>query len=318
MLSELPRRQPPRRGRRTRDGALAPSGTVALGGGTSGAGFTLLEILIATAILSIGLVSIVALFPAAIGLGKKVIDKSNAIVIAQSVAESIREGVRTRKRFLVRGNDVDVYFVFKHDGVRDSVPSDPRVESARHDYFVLLPRFRRGQKFSGGTNAVRRAKAIARGKAFVYPETDRPKNGGGDSMKADDDSNDLFGDRKDVWNLRIEKTYPLGRDLLKSVLLRKSQALGLEPDRRTEQALAADPQVLPDMRREVLQQYSYAFVITPSYFDADISEVRDFEPGNYLYHIRVLVYRGFPEPRVLKNLVRQPKPVYELDFEVSL
>ena len=59
-------------------------------------GFTLLEILISTAILTIGLVSIVALFPVAIDVGRQVIEASNSVVIGQSVAEAIREYLEGR------------------------------------------------------------------------------------------------------------------------------------------------------------------------------------------------------------------------------
>ena len=66
-------------------------------------GFTILEIMIATAILTLGLVGILALFPVAIQMGKDVVETSTSVVIAESVADSIREGMRNRLRYTVRG-----------------------------------------------------------------------------------------------------------------------------------------------------------------------------------------------------------------------
>ena len=64
------------------EGRGRESGCNARAGGASG-GFTILEIMIATAILTLGLVSVLALFPVAIHTGKKVVDTSTAAVIAE-------------------------------------------------------------------------------------------------------------------------------------------------------------------------------------------------------------------------------------------
>jgi hypothetical protein len=40
-----------------------------------------------------------------------------------------------------------------------------------------------------------------------------------------------------------------------------------------------------------------------------------YEPGNRLYSVKVLVFRGFQKPGPDDP---SPTPVYELDFEVSL
>ena len=60
-------------------------------------GFTLIEILIATSILTLGLVGILALFPVAIKAGRTVVEASNSVVIAQSVVDAIRSGIRNSK-----------------------------------------------------------------------------------------------------------------------------------------------------------------------------------------------------------------------------
>jgi prepilin-type N-terminal cleavage/methylation domain-containing protein len=261
-------------------------------------GFTLLEILIATGILTIGLASIVSLFPVAMNVGRQVIEMSNAVVIAQSVAEAVRDGIRNRKRYSEtrQGGETNVYFVFQHDGVKDAVPSDVDRESPNHDYYVLLPRFRSGQKF-GGAGA--RTQAVQTGKTFIYPETDKDRpNGRGDASVADDDSDD-DGDDK-VWTLRVEDVYRLGNHLL------PVGNLGSE-------------QFLESIAQDVLQQYSYAFAITPSWFDADLTNSRtSFTPANQLYHVRVFVFRAFPDKTKVETLAEWPAPVHELDFEVAI
>ncbi len=55
--------------------------------------------MIATAILTLGLIGILALFPVAIHTGKQIVEMSTAVVIAESVAESIRDGIRNQLRY---------------------------------------------------------------------------------------------------------------------------------------------------------------------------------------------------------------------------
>lgn len=258
------------------------------------AGFTLMEVMLATAILTIGLASIVALFPVAIDVGRQVIESSNAVVIGQSVAESIRDGIRNRKRFITsRNGNTDVYFIFEHDGITDRIPASFDRESPRHDYFILLPRHPRGKAYPGATALDRRFLAVEASKTFLYPETDEPPNGGGDASRALDDARKQSVE--DIFDLRVEKVYELGQELY--------------PESRPSS------ERLADIEKEVLKQYSFAFAITPSYFDADLSEVRgNFEPANALYHVHVMVFRQFlePSPHTLPS-----KPVYELHFEVA-
>ncbi|MEM7230874.1 MAG: prepilin-type N-terminal cleavage/methylation domain-containing protein [Planctomycetota bacterium] len=257
--------------------------------------FTLLEILIATAILTIGLVSIVALFPVAINEGRKIIETSNSTVIAQSIAESIRDGIRNRKRIRIgRNNSSSTYFVLKHDGVKDVAPLDPLKERPNHDYYILLPRLRNGRKFTGG-NTQARLQSIAEGKTFLYPETDSPANGNGDALRADNDADD-DGD-PDPWGLRIEKVYELGQVL--------------DPNTRTPTEAR-----LKDLDSDVLKQYSFAFTISPSFFDANAAQVREYMPTGRLFHVRIMVFRGFV-PQT-DPAMEPTKPVYELDFEVAI
>jgi prepilin-type N-terminal cleavage/methylation domain-containing protein len=254
-------------------------------------GFTLLEILIATAILTIGLSSIVALFPVAINLGRQVVEVSNSVVVAQSVAEAIRDGIRNRKRFITRNNVTQAYFVLRHDGVTDRAPADPVRERPEHDYYILLPRFGRAQSFGGGTESASRVASLRAGKTFLYPEADEPRNGNGDAFRADDDADDDGDD--DFWTLKVTKVYQLGGRLNLDSVPEGSR--------------------VPDLATDVLRQYSFAFTITPSYFDADLSRVGDYQPANRLYHVRVMIFRGY----VYSEYAEPPKPIYELDFEVT-
>lgn len=255
-------------------------------------GFTILEIMIATAILTLGLVGILALFPVAIQMGKEVVETSTSVVVAESVADAIREGMRNQLRTVVRGGVTHTYFVFKHDGVKDPIPAQTRGERPNGDYYILLPRYPMGAKFPS------REVAIGSGKTFVYPETDPLPNGNGDAFSADDDGDDrrrIVGGQA-FEDIRVEKTYQLGKFL------------------PAENAPAADD-VLDDQRIEALKQYSFAFSIQPSYADVNMSQSKSIiEPGNRLYHVRVMVYRGFLPPGPDAD---PPEPDFELDFEVS-
>lgn len=260
-------------------------------GASRSAGFTILEIMIATAILTLGLVGILSLFPVAVHTGGQVVANTTAAVIAQSVAESIREGLRNRVRHVRRGNAVHSYFVFAHDGVKDPLPARRELERPEHDYYILLPRHRPDARFAS------RQRALEAAPTFVYPETDSNRNGGGDAFAADNDGDDRVvsasGGRvyKDVL---VEDTYKLGRFL------------------PSEESSSLGKRTLPDQTVDVWKQYSFAFTIQPSMNDVNLNpDERVFVPGNRLYRVKVMVFRGFvPNAGV--------EPVLELHFEVSL
>ena len=260
-------------------------------------GFTILEIMIATAILTLGLVGILALFPVAIRTGKQVVETSTAVVVAESVAEAIREGLHNSLRYVTRGNATHTYFVFKHDGVTDPIPGRREMERPDKDYYILLPRYRPGREgtFNNRDYSLRVAKT------FVYPETDANANGNGDAFIADDDGDDQrteLSSGENVAGIRVEKTYRLG---------------SLFPDTN---ALPSE-KVLDDQRIDELKQYSFAFAIRASYWDANLSLTEPpFQPGNRLYNVKVMVFRGFPEQ--VSTDVKAPEPVFEFDFEVSV
>jgi len=258
-------------------------------------GFTILEIMIATAILTLGLVGILALFPVAIHTGKQIVDTTTAAVVAQSVSEAIREGMRNSSRSIRRGNAVHTYFIFKHDGVEDAPPARREWERPDRDYYILLPRYRPGSEGRFSNRDV----ALSRGKTFLYPETDSLANGNGDAFAADDDGDDsttrIGGEL--IKDVRVEKVYHLGRFL------------------PADDAPSGED-VLDDQKIEALKQYSFAFTIRPSYWDVNVSPSEGvYEPGNRLYTVKVLVFRGFLKPSPSDP---SPAPVYELDFEVSL
>jgi len=256
------------------------------------AGFTILEIMIATAILTVGLVGILALFPVAIHSGKQIIQKSMAVVIAESVSDSIREGMRNNLRYLRKGEVTHAYFVFRHDGVKDEVPTRTEMERPDKDYYILLPRFRPRAQFPDRLSSGRASKV------FLYPEADGNANGNGDAFIADDDGDDLkeqLSDGTQRNKVLVEKTYQVGR------YLPAEDAIG--------------ETILDDQRIETLKQYSFAFTIQVSLYDTNLSLVdRFFEPGNKLYQVRVMVF----QEKILPGAPVPPRPVLELDFEVAL
>ena len=262
-------------------------------------GFTILEILIATAILTLGLVSILALFPYAIDLGKKVMERSTAVTIAKSVAEEIRAGIRNKKRVNTFGPMSYAYFVFDHDGVKDPIPRSREQERPSHDYYILFPKYRQEAQFEGATEDERRNKGAQAGMEFVYPEDDEPMNGGGNPFMAENDADDS----PDKSQIMVRKVYTIG-NLLPGI----DGAKGVAPEA-----------ILDDQIQDPFKQYSYAFSIRASKFDTNLSlNPRVFQPGNSLYHIRVMIFRAFTfnEERAQQD-GKGPEPIYEMDFEVA-
>jgi type II secretory pathway pseudopilin PulG len=267
------------------------------------AGFTILEILIASAIMAIGLVMILGLFPYGIKVGRQVVEDAQAVNIARSVAEALRAGMRNHSRSEDRDGSSVTYFLFQHDGVRDRAPPESARESPAHDYYILLPRHRNDRTFDAGTEAEARTRAVRESKTFLYPEDDdNDPNGGGDPFKADDDGDDHV-DRLGNRGVLVSKVYHMGEIFPKE----------------TDEG----PQVLDDQKIEVLKQYSFAFTIRPSFFDANLNQDQDsnsFKPGNELYHVRVMVFRAFDQnfvPSRGGEPAQPVPPIFELDFEVS-
>ena len=272
-------------------------------------GFTLIEILIATSILTLGLVGILALFPVAIKAGSSVVESSNAVVIAQSVVDAIRSGIRNSKGLSKKYQHP--YFILRHDGVEDEVPSDSKLVNPKSDYYILLPRFKANRKFPGPSDAKRRADSLRRGKLFVYPESDTRASGGGNALLADDDGDDFqkknaAGERQETY--RVLKVYRLGKKLIP----------GGDPDVAvgfSEEFLGAK-RVLRDMAIETLRQYSYAIKIRNSYYDADYSEDQSYMPANKLYHFTVMIFRGFPDREL--RMDEMIDPVMQVYFEAAI
>lgn len=270
-----------------------------------------MEILIASAILAIGMVMIVALFPFGIKVGKKVVDDTTAIAIARSVADAIRYGMRNNLRYNSRRDGTTYsYFVFQHDGVTDRVPALASQERPEHDYYILLPRHHLNREYPGATEDARRTRAVESGKTFVYPESDPDRssglgispNGGGDPSRADDDGDD-FMVTPDFRTILVRKVYELGQTFP------GDQEEGVE--------------ILDDQKIEVLKQYSFAFSIRTSYFDTNLADTAGkYRPGNELYHVRVMIFRSFyqdfrPESEGSGAPAKPATPVFELDFEVA-
>lgn len=274
----------------TRSAVGRPSRSRALG---RAGGFTLIEILIATSILTLGLVGILALFPVAIHTGKQVVESSSSVVIGQSVVDSIRSGIRNSKG-LSRSRPQSSYFILRHDGVTDKVPADPKLYNAKDDYYILLPRFPSERKFAAGSKG--RADSLRRGSVFIYPESDKKANGGGNALVADNDGDDYDRTTLDGGaerTFRVEKVYRLGQKLIPG---------GDPNDGQFSDAFLEDRRVFKDMTIDQLRQYSFAIKVRNSFYDADASEAGSYEPANKLYHFTVLIFRGFPEEGQVKGI----------------
>jgi prepilin-type N-terminal cleavage/methylation domain-containing protein len=247
--------------------------------GRGAAGFTLIEILIAMAVLMIGLVGIMAVFPHAMRSATSTVETSYAAAISQSVVDAIRLGL---KQLRVETDDAQG-FLFVHDGtvdldgdrqalLRELDLGDPQAVQAAmstlltRDYCILLPRPDEEQTGLGGGRVPM---------MFTYPRKSPADNGGRSATAAVTDGN---GDRK--WE--VGKVYQLG-----AWLAQHAPNTPEEVQLRNE----ADP----------YRRYGYAFTIRPAYGPSALAPSPDpnqhqIVPG--LYEVVVKVFRNFsPNPQ---------------------
>ncbi|MEC9476082.1 MAG: hypothetical protein VX764_03500 [Planctomycetota bacterium] len=263
-------------------------------------GFTILEILLAVVILTVGLLGLLAVFPVAMRSGKKAVETTNAVIIAQSVEQGIREGLADHKAQSPDGRWT--YFLFNHDGVTDPLP--PKIEDANPgaDYYILLPSSDPDRK-----SAMRRTEFWERGKTFVFPETDglswvvtdsgqerevfdesssSAPNGRGNPMQADDDNDDFI---QEIWSAD-------GETLLNSYETYEVRRVYRLSNRFFDAELAEDYNITDD---DPISQYSFAFTIRPAKQDGSLDlkypDDPNFTPAGELFEVDILVFRSFRE-----------------------
>ncbi len=262
-------------------------------------GFTLLEIMIAVAVLVVGILGVLALFPVALRSGKNTIQDTNAIIITQSVEQAIRSGLAHRK-----GQDKSgkfTYFIFSHPGVKDPLPLEIDQARPSSDYYILLPE---DDSDARRKRIEDRVSAYNRGKVFVYPETDGKSwldedereledmesgtlpNGGGDATRADDDKNDIEqeiivdGEILTRETYEVMKTYSLDEDFFQKN----------EDEEESDLITGTE-------KRDPIRDYSFCFAIRRAHNDASLGRhypmEKAFVPANELFEVEVLVYRSF-------------------------
>ncbi len=256
-----------------------PAMDAAAGRRASGRGFTLIEILIAMAILMIGLVGIMAVFPHAMQSATSTVQASYAAAISQSVIDAIHLGL---KELRVDKDGVGG-FLFLHDGVRDLAAdrqgllrdldlSNPQAVASvmprlmTRDYCILLPPPEREQTGLGGGRVPL---------TFTYP---RKSPGDNAALRPTSVVQDDDGDPK--WE--VTKVYALG-----DWLAQPNDGVDPEVQRRNE----ADP----------YRRYGFSFSIRAAYGPNALAPSPDpaqhqVVPG--LYEVIVRVYRNFnPDPK---------------------
>lgn len=269
-----------------------------------------MEIMIAAAILVVGLLGILALFPVAINTGKTAIQDTNAVLIAQSVEQALRDGIANRK-----GQDSSgkwTYFLFQHDGVLDELPRNVSQADPSKDYYILFP----DVDVDGARRAKDRVEVYQSAPLFLYPEDDGMTwtqivagvekeysgdpdsgssipNGGGNPTRADDDSDDH------TWTVQIDEDT---EDEYVSYRVRRTYQLGAKVQREAEGEERFDP----------LYQYSFAFTLRRAYHDASLGqqplERKELIPASELFEAEILVFRSFlPESDALATPIYQTK-----------
>ncbi|MDE0959462.1 MAG: prepilin-type N-terminal cleavage/methylation domain-containing protein [Planctomycetota bacterium] len=277
--------------------------------GTEDKGFTILEILLAVVILTVGLLGLLAVFPVAMRSGKQAVETTNAVIITHSVEQAIREGLRERKRQSPDGKWT--YFIFSHDGVVDPLPTSIKDARTDGDYYILLPSPDPDRK-----SALNRADFYERGQIFIFPESDgttwevedvggfrtvedetsdKRANGRGNPTNADDDGDD----RKVTNRFEEYETYDVRR------VYRLSNNF-------FDAEWAENYDVSDD---DPISQYSFAFSIRPARQDGslDFNYPTDSRiiPAGDLYEVDILVFRAFRE-----GTTSADNPIYETQILV--
>lgn len=248
------------------------------------AGFTLMEILIAMAVLMVGLIPMLAVFRTALFNLNRSIEDTYASAIAQSVFDAIRVGMKDMKYELADGTK---FFILDHDGSehleqdRKTILKDADLTQAgtaanvlARDYAILLPKYTETEPPPPGRSGT------PIGKAFLYP---RENAGDNQARRAARNVSVRMtgadGSQFDASKLEIKKVYQLGRSLANS----------------TQEV----------EKNDAYPQYSFAFSIraaksqnpsAPNYQ----SEGQDTIPG--LYEVTVKIFRNFvSDPKSKRN-----------------
>ena len=265
-------------------------------------GFTILEILLAVVILTVGLLGLLAVFPVAMDSGRRAVEATNAVITTQSVEQAIRDGLKHHK-----GQSKDgfwTYFIFHHDGVNDEYPTSISAARPGADYYILLP-----SPQPDTTSSIPREQHWDRGKTFVFPESDGltwtvsdgsgerevdngegdtfrgSPNGDGNPLKADDDADDR--------EVIIENDEGKELDRYKDIDVRRVYTLS---NNFFDEELAEDYDIVDD---DPISQYSFAFAIRPARQDSSLGvqmpDSSSLIPAGELYEVDIMVFRTFRE-----------------------
>lgn len=263
-------------------------------------GFTLVEILIAVAILGIGVAGIVALFPATIQTASRAVEDTYSASIADSVVAALAGGRREHKihRALLGGPPTK-YIIFDHDGVLDALalplPGPTLTGSAYYtanhakDFIVLLPRAQTAKN----VNPVNEP-------TLIYPYSGgTPNRSPGTISSGIADEVQLKPTIDGKLTIWVKKTFACGR-------YREGTAITgfntgdirmeyLQRGATSPSAPAADP----------FPQYSFAFTLRRA-------KRLDYGSNVYtstLYELHVLVFRNFDASPALQASIGSGAPI---------
>ncbi len=302
-------------------------------------GFTLVEMLIATAVLGVGLAGIVALFPTTIATASKVVEETYCSSIAESVVAALAAARRQHQIFaaLPAGTGTpSKYLIFDHDGVLDPLP-DPRpgmgegeikgsdfyARSYGQDYVLLLPHAQNpGNKFPAtfpvaAPNTVEPTllyPSVPPSLELAGPRDDRSpieiRNG------VDDQAGTLYPTAEGNLVLFVRRTYPVGR--YRSGTAPQGFATG---DVRAEFLAPPDDGTAGKARSlaDSYPQYSFAFTLRRVAFDLEQ------QYNSELYELHIMMFRNFDgSPATLAAIVhgspvpRTNVPIHEFITQIDV
>jgi prepilin-type N-terminal cleavage/methylation domain-containing protein len=276
-------------------------------------GFTLIEVLIAVAILALGIGGILALFPSTIQTASLAVEDTYASSIADSVVASLAAARREHQVFSALPTTAPnfpptKYLLFDHDGVQDAlVTPTPGFKAGQlrgsvyyaanydADYVIVLPRA------AAPNNA-----AAANEPVLLYPSCPAAKCPAGPPSNRSPAA--LMGAIADEFvfkpnyegkpSVRVRRTYPCGR--YRGGLAPPGFTAG---DVRTEfLSPGAGPLGATRYLVDNYPQYSFAFALKRVAFHAP-------NYSSELYELRVMVFRNFDGSTATQTAIESGQPI---------
>ncbi len=284
-------------------------------------GFTLVEVLIAVAILALGIGGILALFPSTIQTASRAVEDTYASSIADSVVASLAAARREHQVFSALPTGAPSsppptkYLLFDHDGVQDALvqptPGFGRGQRAgsvyyaanfNDDYVIVLPRASAPNNTTPLNEPVLLYPSCPAARCPAGTPSDRSPAALVGGMADEFVFKPNYEGKPSVW---VRRTYPCGHyrgGLVPAPMV----AQGFNPAGGDVRPEFLSPGAGPlGGTRSLLDnypQYSFAFALKRVAFHAPAY-------SSELYELRVMVFRNFDGSTAMQTAIESGQPI---------